>query len=268
MKIIYLSEKGGLFNGEGEKISQINLDEEFEGLMRESWCRYGLRLKILQSKTLLDTLPRSSSIAIIHPSDLQKELFTDSGAGTLIRRGESLTRASSLDSFKDIDKLKAALLRDRSSLDSEATVDRYIDFLRENPFSAYYDDAMQCLAIVLPPNEERAVATLATLTITKSGWLSNIAENVFAAIQKDYPSLVWTVSEEDDNLTWFFEKADGSFNKNGSVLFYYGCDLRSDALVPVYEDFVAHGRAMLGDSNLESRLRQAAQAVSKNLPTQ
>jgi N-acetyl-gamma-glutamyl-phosphate reductase/acetylglutamate kinase len=95
--------------------------------------------------------------------------------------------------------------------------------------------------------------------------LSNIAENVFAAIKKDHPSLAWTVSEEDENLTWFFEKADGSFNKNGSVLFYYGCDLRSDALVPVYDDFVAHGRAMLGDTNLESQLRSAAQTASKAL---
>ena len=47
-------------------------------------------LVLKEIKDLLDTLPRSSSVAIIHPSDLQKELFTDSGAGTLIRRGYKL----------------------------------------------------------------------------------------------------------------------------------------------------------------------------------
>jgi hypothetical protein len=29
LKVVYLSEKGGLFDGEGVKISHINLDEEF-----------------------------------------------------------------------------------------------------------------------------------------------------------------------------------------------------------------------------------------------
>lgn len=265
LKVVYLSEKGGLFDGEGDKISHINLDEEFHHLMEQPWCRYGTRLKIKEIKELLDTLPRSSSVAIIHPSDLQKELFTDSGAGTLIRRGEAVTTASSLSEFKDLQKLKETLIRDREGLDAEATVDRYIDFLKENPFNAYYDDSMQCLAIVMPPSNDRAMATLATLTVTKSGWLTNVSENVFAAIKKDYPSLVWTVGESDENLTWFFEKADGSFNHNGSVLFYYGCDLRDQALTPVYDEFIAHGRSMLGDSNLESRLRRAAKVASESL---
>ncbi|KAM5382798.1 hypothetical protein ACJZ2D_002189 [Fusarium nematophilum] len=66
---------------------------------------------------------------------------------------------------------------------------------------------------------------------------------LFAAIKRDYPTLVWAVREEDENLTWFFEKADGSFKKNGSVIFYYGDNLRSDALLPIYHGFVSSGRA-------------------------
>ncbi|CEI60713.1 hypothetical protein FVEN_g2622 [Fusarium venenatum] len=95
--------------------------------------------------------------------DLQKELSTDSGAGTLIRRGDNVRKVSSLSEIED----------------------------------------------------------------------------AFASIKKDHPSLAWTVSEEDENLTWFSEKADGSFNRNGNVLFYYGCDLLSEALIPVFEDFKA-----------------------------
>ncbi|KIE01447.1 arg-6 protein, partial [Metarhizium majus ARSEF 297] len=93
----------------------------------------------------------------------------------------------------------------------------------------------------------------------------NVAENLFPAIKKGYPSFAWTVRESDENITWLFEKPDGSFNNNGSVLFYYGCDLRSDALAPVYDEFISHGRAMHWSSNLESRLRRAAQAASESL---
>lgn len=265
LKIVYLSEKGGLFDGEGAKISHINLDAEYEYLMSQPWCRYGTRLKIREIKELLDTLPRTSSVAIIHPSDLQKELFTDSGAGTMIQRGDKIQRVTSLDQFEDIKTLKASLIRDREGLDAEATVDRYLDFLAESRFTAYYDDTMQCLAIVLPATEDRPIATLATLTITKSGWLTNVAENVFTAIKKDFPVLAWTVSAADENLTWFFDKSDGSFSKTGSVLFYYGCDFKDAAFAPVYDEFVTHGRAMLGNSNLEARLRRAAQTASEAL---
>lgn len=265
LKVVYLSEKGGLFDGDGDKISHINLDAEFQHLMSQPWCRYGTRLKIKEIKELLDTLPRTSSVAIIHPSDLQKELFTDSGAGTLIRRGDKIQTATSLEQLGDLAKVKEALIRDRAGVDAEATVDRFLESLSGKPFTAYYDDAMQCLAVVLPASEGQPMATLATLNITKSGWLTNVAENVFAAIQKDHPSLVWTVSENDENLTWFFEKAEGSFNHNGSVLFYYGVDLRSGALTQIYEEFLSNGRAMMGDTNLESRLRQAALAASSSL---
>lgn len=48
-------------------------------------------------KELLEHLPRSSSVAVISASSLQKELFTDSGAGTLIRRGYKLFKYDSID---------------------------------------------------------------------------------------------------------------------------------------------------------------------------
>ena len=137
---------------------------------------------------------------------------------SLVRRHDVKRR---IIDFEDLAKIKATLIRDREGLDAEATVDRFVDFLRENPFQAYVDDALQCLAVVVPPapGDGRALPTLATLNITKSGWLTNVAENVFAAVKKEHPQLVWTVNENDENLTWFFEKADGSFNKNGNVLF-------------------------------------------------
>ncbi|KAH7313693.1 Aspartate/glutamate/uridylate kinase [Stachybotrys elegans] len=241
LKVVYLAEKGGLFDGNGNKISTINLDEEYDHLMSQTWCRYGTRLKIKESKDLLDCLPRSSSVAIIHPSDLQKELFTDSGAGTLIRRGERISQVSSVDDFEDLDKIKEILARDYKGMDAEAMANRFIDFLRVNPFTAYYNDSMSCLAVVLMPSADRPMATLASLNITKSGWLSNMTENIFLAIKKEHPALYWMVPEEDENLTWFFEKADGSFNRNGSVLFYYGCDFNSESLGPIYEEFVSHG---------------------------
>ncbi|OJJ38251.1 hypothetical protein ASPWEDRAFT_35869 [Aspergillus wentii DTO 134E9] len=265
LKIVYLAEKGGLFNGDtGEKISVINLDEEYEHLMSQWWVRHGTRLKIKEMKDLLSDLPRTSSVAIIHPGDLQKELFTDSGAGTLIRRGNKVHTKTSLSEFEDLQKFKDVLVRDREGLDARATVDRYVEGLAERDFKVFFDEPMEALAVVLPPQRESTLAHLATFTITKSGWLRNVADNVFASIKKDFPKLVWTVKEDDENLTWFFDKADGSLSREGEVLFWYGIE-SGEEVKQLVQEFTKNGRQMFGDINLESRLHRAAQAATQIL---
>ena len=261
LKIVYLSEKGGLFNGDtGEKISAINLDEEYEQLMTQWWVRHGTRLKIKEMKELLVDLPRSSSVAIIHPADLQKELFTDTGAGTLIRRGNKIKVNTSLAEFSDLEALKEVLVRDRGSLDAKATVERYVGALEQREFKAYFDEPMEAMAIVFPPQDGSPMAQLATLTITKNGWLTNVSDNVFTSIKKDFPKLTWTVKQDDENLTWFFDKADGTLSRDGEVLFWYGAE-SAEEIKQLITDFGKHGREMLGNINLESHLRKAASSA-------
>ena len=263
LKIVYLSEKGGLFNGDtNEKISAINLDEEYEHLMSQWWVRHGTRLKIKEMKQLLDDLPRSSSIAIIHPAHLEKELFTDTGAGTLIRRGNKLNTATSLGAFDNMNQLKQTLVRDREGLDASEIIDRYLESLKTRPFKAYFDEQLEALGIVLPPTDKSSIAHLATFTVTKSGWLTNIADNVFQNLRKDFPKLMWTVRQDDENLTWFFDKADGSMSKGGEVLFWYGIET-TDEVGELMDEFVRHGRQMFGDINLEAQLQRAARSATR-----
>ena len=263
LKIVYLSEKGGLFNGDTkEKISAINLDEEYDDLMsgKHWWVRHGTRLKIKEMNELLAELPRSSSVAIIHPADLQKELFTDTGAGTLIRRGNKVHVKTNLSQFEDIEAVKNVLIRDREALDARATVDQYIKFLGQREFKAYSDAPMECLAIVLPPQDDAAMAQLATFTTTKAGWLTNVSDNVFAQILKDFPKVMWTVKVDDENLTWFFDKAEGSLTRGDEVLFWTGLQ-SGDEVKELMQEFGRHGRELFGDINFESKLAKGARAA-------
>ncbi|GAB7359881.1 hypothetical protein MBLNU230_g7409t1 [Neophaeotheca triangularis] len=265
LKIVYLSEKGGLHDKEtGKLIEAINLDEEYDVYMKKPWVIHGTRSKIRDIKTLLDNLPRSSSVAIINPESLERELFTHSGAGTLIRRGTKLNQASSLSDFSDMKQLKATLVRDRESLDSLSVVDRYLESLKTRPFKAYFDENMEALSIVLPPQDgsQTSLAHLATLTMTRSAWLSNIADNVFQNLKRDFPKLAWTVKQDDENLTWFSEKADGSIARQGEVLFWYGIE-SPEEVRELMSEFVQHGRQMFGDINLESQLHRAAAAAER-----
>lgn len=257
LKIVYLSEKGGLFHGEtGEKISTINLDEEYDDFMSQSWCKYGTRLKIKEIKTLLDDLPRSSSVAIIATADLQKELFTDTGAGTLIRRGNRLTAKTSIKEFDDKAKLVDALSRAKDEPEG------YLNFLEKTLFKAYADDPLEALAIVLPSKNDHDPAVLDVFTSTKTGWLGNVADNVFNSIKKEYPKLVWTVKHGDEQLGWHFDKAQGSFNHHGKVLFWYGFDDPQDVQALIGKFISQSGVETLSSGPAVTGIKQQARAFS------
>lgn len=46
----------------------INLDEEYQDLLKEPWVKYGTKLKLKEIRELLMHLPRSSSVSIISGS--------------------------------------------------------------------------------------------------------------------------------------------------------------------------------------------------------
>lgn len=258
LKIVYLSEKGGLFDGDtGKLISAINLDEEYEHLMNQAWVKYGTKLKIKEIKQLLDDLPKTSSVAIIHPQYLEKELFTHTGAGTLIRRGQRVGTATKFEQFEHIDMLKEALLRDRESLDSSDVVDRYIESLKSRPFEAFFDENMGAIGIVFPPQDGETMAQLSTFTCTKNAWLSNVSDNIFTHLKEKYPRLFWTVDAQDENLGWFKDKADGTLRGEHEVFCFWG-PADPTEVVALMSEFSARGRGMFGDYNLEAQLRRAA----------
>lgn len=228
LKIVYLNEKGGIVNGNTKEIvSVINLDEEYEGLLKEEWVKYGTKLKIKEIKELLDYLPRSSSVAIINVHDLQKELFTDSGAGTLIRRGYKLVERNSLDEFDSVslDSLRSCLDKDikskNSTNDDEVSVAKYLSDLKTRTFKILSNEPNDVVAIVLNDSQE-IIPKLDRFMCTQQGWLNKVTDNVFTHLKKTYPSLQWVVDERDPNIAFHYAKSEGSYLKDGKVLFWYG----------------------------------------------
>ncbi|KAI4293667.1 bifunctional acetylglutamate kinase/N-acetyl-gamma-glutamyl-phosphate reductase [Schizophyllum commune Loenen D] len=221
MKIIFLNEKGGLFHGvTGEKLDVINLDEEYDALMKEPWVKYGTKLKLREFKELLDHLPRSSSVAVISTQHLQKELFTDSGAGTLIRRGYRLFKANDLETI-GADRFRQVIHdRDPEVLAGTASITGVLNDLKKTPYTIYGDEPLDAVAIVSRPEGEIPVMT--KMLASRSGILNGVTDNVFKAIKKDHRKLFWTAPADDENRSWHFERADGSFTRAGHSLFWYG----------------------------------------------
>lgn len=188
--------------------------------MKQSWVKYGTKLKLREFKELLDHLPRSSSVAVISVDALQRELFTDSGAGTLIRRGYKLFRHQTLDSV-GADRLRQVIHdRDPDVLSGEESVTGVLNGLKETPYTIYGDEPLDVVAIVAHPEGE--IPILTKLLASRTGIMNGIVDNVFNAIKKDHRKLFWTARADDENRAWHFERADGSFTRAGRSLFWYG----------------------------------------------
>ena len=95
-KVIFLSEIGGIFDGNDKLISNINIKDDYNKLMAQDWLHSGMKLKLEQIKLLLDSLPSNSSVSITKPLHLNRELFTDAGFGTLVKAGHQINKLKSL----------------------------------------------------------------------------------------------------------------------------------------------------------------------------
>ena len=107
-KIIFLTGTGGLLDENGRIISAISLRTDFDWLIEQDWVHSGMQLKLEQIGQLLSGLPDSASVSITSVGSLAKELFTHRGAGTLIRKGESIIEYSEF--TPDLKKKATALL--------------------------------------------------------------------------------------------------------------------------------------------------------------
>lgn len=226
LKIIYLSEKGGMRNGAtGELISTIDLDTEYKSLIEQPWMKHGNMLKIKQFKELLDGLPATSSIAMIEPKDLTKELFTKSGAGTLISRGSGMLKTSNINDIADIQTLKKTIATTPNCVGPNLEVEEYFPWLAKREYKIYYDEPMSVIAIVLTSTAKSPKAQLTTFIVTELGWLTEGAERLFKCITQDNPDLMWAVDmKNEDMVEWFggFRRNNGTLNNGDDKLFWTG----------------------------------------------
>ncbi|KAJ3203372.1 hypothetical protein HDU67_010218, partial [Dinochytrium kinnereticum] len=225
LKIVYLNEKGGLFHGETrERIDVINLDEEYDDLMKQPWVKYGTKLKIREIHDLLMRLPRSSSVSIISAEHLHKELFTHSGAGTLIRRGHRIFKQNKVNDI-DVDRLRNLLSQhDPTVIEGTTSVSSYLKSLETRDVFLYGDMGFDIFASVVAPSSEGGVNVLEKFVSTKNAVLNNVTDNVWSLISKDFKNLAWIARRDDPNKAWFFERADGSVSEGTHTLFWYGIE--------------------------------------------
>ncbi|KAH6897843.1 hypothetical protein BKA70DRAFT_1231195 [Coprinopsis sp. MPI-PUGE-AT-0042] len=192
-------EPGGLFHGAtGDKLDVINLDEEYDQLMKEPWVKHGTKLKLREFKELLDHLPRLSSVAL---SALLPSKKSCSPTLEPVPSSDEATSCSSIHS-------------------GFSSVTKVLSDLKKTPHTIHGDEPLNVVAIVSHPENE--IPILTKLLTTPQGVLNNVIDDVFDKINKGHKKLFWTARADDDNRAWHRERADSSFTRNGKSLFCNG----------------------------------------------
>jgi len=215
-KMIFLTETGGLLGEDGRIISAVNLAEDHDFLMAQPWVHSGMRAKLGEIKKLLDGLPSSSSASITSPDHLAKELFTHTGSGTLVRRGE---RVSRFDTLEGIDKER---LKDLLELcfGRRLTLD-YFD--KKAFYRVYLSEEYRATAVItkdggdLPPYLDK-------FAVTTQAQGAGVGGSLWQRMKAENKKLYWRSRVENEINPWYFQQAQGSYRAGRWTVFWYGLE--------------------------------------------
>lgn len=212
MKIIFLVDSGGLLDENGDVIDSINLATDFDRLMAEGWVHSGMRLKLAEIKRLLDDAPPTTSVSITTPTALARELFTHSGDGTLVRKGERIERYTDKNHV-DVDRL-TNLIEGAFAQKLQADWWEGVDLL-----TAYISESYRAAAIVAELDE---FFYLDKFAIDETARGEGLARTVWDHMISEHPNLVWR-SRSDNPFNAFYEKeSDGQMTTGMWTIFWKG----------------------------------------------
>lgn len=216
-KIVFLTDTGGLLDGDGQVIDSINLSTEYEELLAQPWLHSGMRVKIEQIHDLLMALPPSSSVSITRPDELAKELFTHRGSGTLVRRGEKI-RCATAWSELDLDRLRALI---ESGFGRRLAPDY---FERTAPYRVYVSEHYRAALVLTREqlHDGSAVPHLDKFAVADDAQGEGLGRAIWHVMRARTDSLFWRSRPDNPVNEFYFEEADGCLKNERWQVFWYG----------------------------------------------
>lgn len=212
-KIIFLTATGGLLDERGRIIDSINLRAEYADLMRQPWVHSGMRVKLEQIHDLLMQLPPASSLSITRPDEMAKELFTHRGSGTLVRRGEAISRYSSWKRL-DLDRLRRLI----ESSFGRPLGDDY--FERTKPYRIYCSEDYRA-AIVLT-RARHDLVYMDKFVVSDDAQGEGLGRAIWQVMRPETPRLFWRSRRGNAINEFYFANCDGAIRDDTWTVFWYG----------------------------------------------
>jgi acetylglutamate kinase len=195
-------------------ISVINLRAEFD-LFRQR------KLLADNDLTLLDDIQslyeRVSTPSLVFnvtgPFDILKELFTVKGAGTVVRRGTSITK---FERYGDLDQERLRRL-------VESSFGRtLLPHLFERPLLAAYIAPEYHGAAVLEPSPIGAILSKFVVDPVAQG--EGMGRDIWQAMILEQPSVIWRARSKNPICSWYAWQCDGMVRRGYWTVYWRGVE--------------------------------------------
>jgi len=197
-KLIFLSRGAGLGPRNHPPLSVVNLGVDYDAIVNGNTLSKRQTTLVRQVKTLLEQVPHRMSVAVVSPLQLLRELFTVSGAGTLIRRGSQIaTRAG----YADVDQARI-----RALFHSAFGKALRSDFF-ETPVERTYVEENYLGAALIRPTPVAVYLTKFAVERTAQG--EGIGGELWSVMVRDYPSFFWRARPANPINPWYVRQSDG-----------------------------------------------------------
>lgn len=216
-KIIFLTQTGGLLDGNNKIIHSINLSSDFENLISQPWVHGGMELKLKQAASILNKLPLSSSISITEPAHLAKELFTHRGSGTLIRKGETIHHFTN---WNGLDKQMLKVL-----IENSFNKKLCADYFEQTRLShAYVTDSYRAAALItsLELDDSHSLPFLDKYVVADDAKGEGLGRAVWNTVREQHQQLVWRSRKHNAINQFYFRQSDGCYKSGEWIVFWYG----------------------------------------------
>jgi len=213
-KVVFLSPDDGIRGEDGQILSAINLEEDYDELVSQPWLSSSTKNKLAEIRQMLQQLPPSSSVAVASPENLARELFTHKGAGTLIRMGERIRCHTDLAAI-DVPRLTALL---------ENSFGRKLhsDYFEKKPiYRVYLADSYRATAIL---TLEGGIPYLDKFAVTTDAQGDGVGGSLWQRLVKENDKLFWRSRIDNEVNPWYFTRADGVIKNEKWCVFWYGID--------------------------------------------
>tara|TARA_B100001094_G_scaffold332262_1_gene403580 strand:- start:3385 stop:4695 length:1311 start_codon:yes stop_codon:yes gene_type:complete len=200
-KVIFLSEIGGILDSSDNLISTINIKDDYENLMNKEWLHSGMKLKLQQIKILLDSIPTNSSVSITKPLNLNKELFTDAGFGTLVKAGHQI------DKYKNIDSQSITTV---TSILESAFKGKLVDNYFNKKEKDFYVSSCNRASIVI--SYEQDIAYMDKFAVINNARGEGLGNAMWSRMIKDHKKVFWR-SRSTNAINNFYKDVCDGFQK-------------------------------------------------------
>jgi len=194
-KVVFLGRRSGLQPPQGRVVTLIDVSCDRE-VYRSAFRGHQASL-YGQIVRMFDAVPHSFTVSVTSPLDLLRELFTVKGAGTLVRRGLSVSR---YDSWNEVDGNRV------QALIAEAFGRALRDDFATKPMNIYVAGDYRGVAVVSHTAHGPYLSKFAVPLIARG---EGVGGDLWRALTANTPTLFWRSRGENEINSWYAQIAEG-----------------------------------------------------------